>query len=398
MGSVSGNRIYNSPQSMSWYSYIEYSTTSASFYIHVDLHQGTSGSMWLKCDCYIDGEYVGQLGANNYSAGNHFVGSKSISASSHSFSGTCSGGSWGQDGTSSGTIPAQSAIVNVDPKINGTTYASGLDGFTFNMSGKVTETNKKDYYNDSAAAGTYTATPNAKTGYTTTAATGNATLGNRLDLYPEWNSVQTVITLNSDGATSHGTTSVTGKYDQAMPTITPPSLTSATFMGYFSQPNGQGTKYYKADGTSNTNWDDTTGTATTLYAYFEYTTAITLNSDGATTHGTTSVNVRYGNAMTTITVPTRANADFLGYFSQPNGQGTKYYKADGTSNTNWDNNVATYTLYAAWEFHDFIYASKNGGSYVLCQMYVSKNGGAYTLVDASMAKISKNGSSYTNIV
>lgn len=320
MGAVSGNRIYNSANSMSWYSYVEYSSTSASFYIHVDLHQGTSGSMWLRCNCYIDGDYVGQLGAANYSPGNHFVGSKSISAtSSHSFSGTCSGGSWGQDGTSSGTIPVQvtTGALDVNPVINGTEYASGKDGFTFNVSGKVTATNVKDYYNASVNPGSCTATPNSKVGYNTSAASGTVSVGSTLTLKPTWTSKTTTVTLNSDGATSHGTTSVTGKYDQAMTTITPPS---------------------------------------------------------------------------------RTGADFLGYYSQTGGAGTKYYNADGSSVHVWDNANSTATLYAHWEFHDFVYVSQNGGSYELGRVYVSQNGGAYTLIDAGSVKISQNGGNYTSIV
>lgn len=215
------------------------------------------------------------------------------------------------------TVPAATAVVDVNPKINGTMYNSGKDGFTFNMSGKVTQNNVIDYYNGTASPGTYTATPNAKVGYNTTAASSFVAAGGTITLVPTWTSKTTAVTLNSDGASSHGTTSVTASYDLAMPTITPPS---------------------------------------------------------------------------------RNGADFLGYYSSPNGQGTQYYKADGTSNRAWNIVSDSLTLYAYWNFHDFLYVSKDGSSYELAHIYVSKDGGPYTLLDGSMVKISKDGSNFTQIV
>ena len=216
------------------------------------------------------------------------------------------------------TVAPAVGTLDVNPIINGTEFPSGKAGFTFNVSGKATATNVTDFYQTGISPGSCTATPNAKVGYTTTSATGNVTAGSTLTLKPKWSGVETAITLDSSGATSHGTTSVTGKFGNAMPTITPPSRTGVNFLGYFSQPRGQGTQYYKADGTSNATWDNSSG--------------------------------------------------------------------------------GSQTLYANWDFHDFVQVSQNGGAYTLCQLYVSKNGGAYTLVDAGSVMVSQNGSSYTNIV
>ena len=74
---------------------------------------------------------------------------------------------------------------------------------------------------------------------------------------------------------------------------------------------------------------------------------ITFNKQGGT-GGTDSTTATYGQAMPTITVPTRSGGyKFLGYYSAANGGGTQYYKADGTSARTWNQQQDT-TLYANW--------------------------------------------------
>src|SRR5574344_2229231 len=76
-------------------------------------------------------------------------------------------------------------------------------------------------------------------------ATGDVTL------YAVWTANQYAVTLDSQSATTAGTTSVTATYDADMPTLTTlPVKTGYTFGGYYSGTNGSGTQYYKADGTS----------------------------------------------------------------------------------------------------------------------------------------------------
>ena len=91
------------------------------------------------------------------------------------------------------------------------------------------------------------------------------------------------VTLDQENGTG-GTESVIATYNSAMPSITVPTRTGYTFGGYYTEANGGGTQYYKADGTSAKNWDKTS--ATTLYAkWTENTYTVTINNDG---HGTTS--------------------------------------------------------------------------------------------------------------
>jgi len=65
-----------------------------------------------------------------------------------------------------------------------------------------------------------------------------------------------------------------------------------------------------------------------------------------------TVTATYGAAMPTIAAPTRDGYIFAGYFDGENGEGTQYYKADGTSARNWDKKDAEVTLYAKWVVGD----------------------------------------------
>lgn len=55
-----------------------------------------------------------------------------------------------------------------------------------------------------------------------------------------------------------------------------------------------------------------------------------------------------GQAMPSITRPTRTGYTFGGYWDGEGGTGTKYYNADGSSAKNWDFTDTTKTLYAKW--------------------------------------------------
>ncbi|MBP3284092.1 MAG: InlB B-repeat-containing protein [Clostridia bacterium] len=159
---------------------------------------------------------------------------------------------------------------------------------------------------------------------------------------------------------SGGSTSVVATYGLAMPSITLPSRTGYTFGGYYTETNGGGTQYYKADGSSAKNWDKTA--ATTLYAKWTVNTyTVTLNNQSATTAGTTSVTATYGSAMPSITKPAKTGYTFGGYYTETNGGGTQYYKADGSSAKNWDKTAAT-TLYAKWTVNTYTITATAGSN------------------------------------
>ena len=159
---------------------------------------------------------------------------------------------------------------------------------------------------------------------------------------------ETTITLSPQGGTG-GTTSVTATYGQPMPEITVPTLAGYDFQGYFTANGGSGTKYYNADGTSARDWDKEDATFTLIAYWKAKTYTVTLNNQGATTDGATSVTATYNAAMPSIAsnLPKKTGYAFQGYFTATS-DGTKYYKADGTSAKNWDKTSAT-TLYAQWQ-------------------------------------------------
>ena len=155
-------------------------------------------------------------------------------------------------------------------------------------------------------------------------------------------STYTVILSNQDG--DGGTSFVYATYGLAMPSATAPSKTGYTFKGYYTGTNGSGTKYYNSDMTSARNWDITSDT--TLYAYWignRY--EVQLYVDGGT-GGTTKVEVRFGESMPAITVPSKTGYNFLGYYDK---NGTCYYTGpNGNSARTWDKTSGA-TLEAHWE-------------------------------------------------
>ena len=88
----------------------------------------------------------------------------------------------------------------------------------------------------------------------------------------------------------------------------------------------------------------------TLYAYWEKANTITLSKEGGS-GGTSSVTVVKGEKVPSITVPTRKNYSFLGYFTQRQSEADKtivqYYDSAGNSSIilNYDKDI---TIYAHW--------------------------------------------------
>jgi len=87
---------------------------------------------------------------------------------------------------------------------------------------------------------------------------------------------------------SDGDDDVTATYAADMPSITAPTRTGFTFLGYFDNTSG-GTKYYNTNGTTARTWNKTTNT--TLYAQWQrdagwYLIGEGLSSDGGSTYST----------------------------------------------------------------------------------------------------------------
>ncbi|WP_251211813.1 InlB B-repeat-containing protein [Adlercreutzia murintestinalis] len=174
-----------------------------------------------------------------------------------------------------------------------------------------------------------------------------------------WRGIYTV-TFDKQTGTG-GTDKVQATEGSAMPEITKPSRKGYVFRGYYDRIRNpgassfEGTKYYDEDGSSAHVWDKTSDA--TLYAYWvpqSFGLALVW-WEGYVSYG----GFDYEEDMESVTAPTRAGYDFQGYFTKENGEGTKYYNANGTpTKEKWDicyeDDDYTYgdwpliTLYAYW--------------------------------------------------
>ncbi len=116
-----------------------------------------------------------------------------------------------------------------------------------------------------------------------------------------------------------------------------------------------------SDVPSQDNYDAKTTALINAINNLERIQTVTFNGQSATKMGTTSVTAIIGKAMPSITLPTREHYSFGGYYTQPNGQGVKYYNADGSSARSFDLE-SDVTLYAYWSIDTFEikFVSDNG--------------------------------------
>ncbi|MBN2878570.1 MAG: InlB B-repeat-containing protein, partial [Clostridia bacterium] len=112
--------------------------------------------------------------------------------------------------------------------------------------------------------------------------------------------------------------------------------------GYTFDGWNDGSSTYAAGASYTMPADDVTFTAE--WTLTEYT--VTLDKQSGT-GGADSVGVAYNNPMPEAMPPTRDGFEFDGYYSEPNGAGTKYYNYDMSSANNWDKYEGG-TIYANW--------------------------------------------------
>ena len=183
------------------------------------------------------------------------------------------------------------------------------------------------------------------------------------------------VTFDRQNGTSTFTKQI--QYVHDMPNITPPVRTGFRFQGYYTDPEGGGTKYYNADGTPTRIWDKHQNT--TLYAYWlpDY-VKLNLDNNGSEVAGTTVIYQRYGVGyylstsssaqITSISIPKNSTKWFTGYYATINGVKTKVIDEDGkilTSNTTFQ---VEQTLPSEWanKTCDFTWASRTYLDNVRC--------------------------------
>ncbi len=156
-----------------------------------------------------------------------------------------------------------------------------------------------------------------------------------------------IVVLDKTGG-SGGTDFVKAYYGQPMPAAQPPKLTGYYFRGYYYN----GKQYYDENMNSMKSWD-VAQDAALLAKWQEKDYDVYLDMQGGA-DGAASVIATYDNPMPTAQKPEKKGYEFLGYYTQPNGGGTKYYNADMTSAQDWDIPQDGVSLYAHWEIIDFI--------------------------------------------
>ena len=160
-----------------------------------------------------------------------------------------------------------------------------------------------------------------------------------ITVYACYDLVGYTVTLDPQEGTG-GTASVSAKLNTPMPKIELPTREAYDFGGYYDAEGGQGTQYYKPDGTSAKDWDKTTDA--TLYAHWiptEYN--ITYELNGGTNHAS---NPKTYNITQEITLqdPTYTGHIFKGWFDNADFTGDAILSISAGS-------TGAKTFYAKWE-------------------------------------------------
>lgn len=147
-------------------------------------------------------------------------------------------------------------------------------------------------------------------------------------------------TVTLDPQNGESTSTVTATYGSAMPTIAKPQKIGYTFGGYWTNADGTGIQYYKADGTSAKNWDKTS--ATTLYAKWTLNTYnITYHLNNGTNHAANPTSYTVETPTFTLQALTKELYTFEGWYQQADFSGDKVTQITQGTTGNID-------LYAKW--------------------------------------------------
>jgi hypothetical protein len=173
----------------------------------------------------------------------------------------------------------------------------------------------------------------------------------------------------SDNMIIGTTTDDIGRVGRLPTTITPPTREGFTFNGYFSEENGAGEQLYNATGTRTNNiairgfniFDEKPLIYTLNASWIPNNYVVMLNRSGGT-GGTGNLSVFFGQMPDNLTPPMRNGFNFVGYFTETDGEGTKYFDFDGKAVREWALLENT-TLYAHWTLGEFtVTFNSNGGS------------------------------------
>jgi len=190
---------------------------------------------------------------------------------------------------------------------------------------------------------------------------------NTIKLYPAWDLIEYKVKYNcNSGSGNMGETIF--KYNESKKLKNNSCIRNGyDFLGW-SRTSSDSTPTYINEAVVK-NLSTTDGEVIELYAVWSEKIpdiyAITLNNEDANTPGTSTIYEKYGDgfyldlqtnnkmseATNKITIPKKEDYNFLGYYTQENGKGTKVINADGSIDTSVSNKLfnSNKTIYAYWE-------------------------------------------------
>lgn len=189
--------------------------------------------------------------------------------------------------------------------------------------------------------------------------TGNQTL--YAYYIPKEYEVGLVVEASETDTVTQEQTTVVMTFDKKVPDVLPPSLEKGDFLGYYVEPDGQGTRYYDASGNGLEIWTVYDGSIEELYAHIKKEVLVTLDGRGATKQEQTEVIMIPGEVGPDVLPPEKTGYTFQGYYTGTRGSGTKYFDAKGKGVAAWEESSVT-VLYAYWKQNAVDYPEKEEGS------------------------------------
>ena len=272
---------------------------------------------------------------------------------------TCYSITYNGNGQTAGMVPSSSGnkyMAGTNVTVDNNSGSLGRSGYTF------------DGWNENSTI-------------SGTAHAGGSTISSIAQSYTLYAKYKQTVTLNQNGATTNGSTSATVVFNSSsISAITAPAKTGYTFGGWNTSADGTGYTLIKANGTLNSSQSSyvnsdgrwtSSGDAPTLYAI--WTQNITLNQNGATTSGSTSLAATYNKVLdaSSITNPSKTGYTFAGWTTGSGGSGTVVINASKVvtaSVSNWTDgskkwiHAGTSTLYAKWTEDTHTVTVSSGGN------------------------------------
>ncbi|MEG1579223.1 MAG: InlB B-repeat-containing protein, partial [Oscillospiraceae bacterium] len=163
--------------------------------------------------------------------------------------------------------------------------------------------------------------------------------------------VSSTITLDNQGGAAMGATTLDVSYGESFPNIKIPTKEHYEFMGYYTEINGGGTRYFDHRGVGLCPFENVGDT--TLYAHWvQNQFNVTLDKQTGTGGTNSFITTGIDGTLPQIQPPTKEYATFLGYHDQAAGGGTKYYDSVGTPVASLKITTNS-VLYAAWNQTQF---------------------------------------------